>query len=53
MSRREYLKRVALGTVLAALTQVRLGAARQRFDELCDERGVCLVLEDGVSLVSD
>jgi len=50
MTRRNCLKLVAIAFSLAPIAPARAGAAQQQVDELCDERGACLVSEDGARL---
>jgi hypothetical protein len=51
MNRRECLKCVTIAMALVTFSQLRVSAAREPFDALCDERGVCLVSEDGARLI--
>jgi len=53
MTRRAYLKHVAILIGFAAVARIPGGAARQRSDELCDEHGDCLASENGARLICE
>ncbi len=53
MTRRGCLRHIAIAVGFPALVRIRVGAARQRIDELCDEHGDCLASENGARLICE